>query len=145
MIWSGRLREIGRTLECIDLPLDFHGFESFSKPFYLFLRVCALENRKIYYYFYSFMKNYYIITIGCQMNKSDSERVAGYLEEYGLKSTNDRKKAGIVIINTCGVRQSAEDRVYGLVPKIKKENQKVKIVITGCLALRKDVRKTFAR
>jgi tRNA-2-methylthio-N6-dimethylallyladenosine synthase len=86
------------------------------------------------------LKTYNIITIGCQMNKSDSERVAGYLEEYGLESTNDRKKADVVIINTCGVRQSAEDRIYGLVPRIKKDNKLAKIIITGCLVLRDDVR-----
>lgn len=79
------------------------------------------------------------------MNKSDSERVAGYLNEYGLKMTDNRKKADLVIINTCGVRQSAEDRVYGLVPKIKKENKKVKIIITGCLSLREDVRKRLEK
>ena len=87
------------------------------------------------------MKTYHIVTIGCQMNKSDSERVASFLDSYGLKSTTKREKADIVVINTCGVRQSAEDRVYGLVPKIKKENKKVKVVITGCLADREDVKK----
>ncbi|MCX6795945.1 MAG: MiaB/RimO family radical SAM methylthiotransferase [Candidatus Falkowbacteria bacterium] len=93
------------------------------------------------------MKTYHIITIGCQMNKSDSERIAGYLEECGLKFTNERNKADLVIINTCGVRQSAEDRVYGLAPKIKKENKQacprrqVKLVIAGCLTLRPDVKK----
>jgi len=75
------------------------------------------------------------------MNKSDSERMAGYLEEYGLSLTEKRSEADLVIINTCGVRQSAEDRIYGLVPKIKKENKKVKIILTGCLSQRKDVKK----
>ncbi|MBI4812118.1 MiaB/RimO family radical SAM methylthiotransferase [Candidatus Falkowbacteria bacterium] len=89
------------------------------------------------------MKNkmYYIIVIGCQMNKSDSERVAALLEKLGYKWSNDVKSADLVVITTCGVRQSAEDRVYGLAPKIKKENPKVKVVITGCLSERKDVRR----
>lgn len=91
------------------------------------------------------LRTYNIITIGCQMNKSDSERVAGYLNECGLKNVKDRKKADLVIINTCGVRQSAEDRVYGLVPKIKKENKQAKIVITGCLSLREDVQKRLEK
>jgi len=88
---------------------------------------------------------YNIITIGCQMNKSDSERVAGYLQNYGLLMVGVRKKADLIIINTCGVRQSAEDRVYGLVPKIKKENKQAKIVITGCLSLREDVQKRLEK
>lgn len=74
------------------------------------------------------------------MNKSDSERFAGYLEGFGLKSVNERKKADIVVINTCGVRQSAEDRIYGLAPRIKKDNKRIKLIITGCLTMREDVR-----
>ncbi|MBU4347397.1 MiaB/RimO family radical SAM methylthiotransferase, partial [Patescibacteria group bacterium] len=80
-------------------------------------------------------------TIGCQMNKSDSERIAGYLEKHGYKKSAERKKAGLVILVTCGVRQSAEDRIYGLVPKIKKENPKAKIILTGCLVNREDVKR----
>jgi tRNA-2-methylthio-N6-dimethylallyladenosine synthase len=82
---------------------------------------------------------YHIITIGCQMNKSDSERIASYLNNMGYKHTSVRENADIVIITTCGVRQSAEDRVYGFVPQIKKDNPNAKIVISGCLAERKDV------
>jgi tRNA-2-methylthio-N6-dimethylallyladenosine synthase len=86
-------------------------------------------------------KTFHIITIGCQMNVSDSERIAGYLEGLGFVWTDKREKADVVITTTCGVRQSAEDRVYGIVPKIKKENTKVITVVTGCLAGRADVRK----
>ncbi|NTW22748.1 tRNA (N6-isopentenyl adenosine(37)-C2)-methylthiotransferase MiaB [Candidatus Falkowbacteria bacterium] len=86
-------------------------------------------------------KTYHIITIGCQMNKSDSERMASFLEDLGYAEVADRKKADLVIINTCGVRQSAEDRIYGLIPRIKKENTSVRVVITGCLSGRPDVQK----
>jgi len=85
-------------------------------------------------------KTFHIVVIGCQMNKSDSERIAGYMELNGFKRTS-REKAAYVFITTCGVRQSAEDRVYGLVPKIKKENPGVKIILTGCLSERSDVRR----
>lgn len=89
------------------------------------------------------MKNfkYYIITIGCQMNKSDSERVAAYLEENGFLPALSDEEAGLVMINTCGVRQSAESRIYGLVGKIRKKNKNCKIVITGCLSEREDLHK----
>jgi len=86
-------------------------------------------------------KNYYIITIGCQMNVVDSERLAAFLETHTYSLTKDINKAGVIIINTCGVKQSAEDRVYGLVNTIRKTNKKAKIVITGCLSKRADVKK----
>jgi tRNA-2-methylthio-N6-dimethylallyladenosine synthase len=86
-------------------------------------------------------KKYHIITIGCQMNKSDSERIAGFLENNGWKEAGDIHQADYVILTTCGVRQSAEDRVYGLVPKIKRENPGANIILTGCLAGRMDVRR----
>ncbi len=84
---------------------------------------------------------YHIITIGCQMNKVDSERLAAFLESEGYKAVPDFKRAGVVIINTCGIRQMAEDRVYGLVNQIKKFNPGSKVVIAGCLSKRTDVKK----
>lgn len=90
-------------------------------------------------------QTYYIITIGCQMNKSDSERIAGYLEKHGFVLSKNKDKADLVVFTTCGVRQSAEDRVYGLVPKLKKNNPKVKIILTGCLSGREDVKKRLKK
>ena len=84
-------------------------------------------------------KTYYIITIGCQMNKSDSERIAAYLEEYGFSLSEKREEADLVILVTCGIRQSAEDRIYGLIPQIKRDNKNAKIILTGCLSERPDV------
>ncbi len=84
-------------------------------------------------------KTYHIITIGCQMNKADSERVASFLEERAFKLAPDFNKANLVVLTTCGVRQSAEDRVYGLVNQIRKNNPEALVVITGCLSKRKDV------
>lgn len=75
------------------------------------------------------------------MNVSDSERLAGVLEKQGYKKADNSYRADLVVVNTCGVRQSAEDRIYGLIPGIKKKNQKAKIVLTGCLVERKDVRR----
>jgi tRNA-2-methylthio-N6-dimethylallyladenosine synthase len=86
-------------------------------------------------------KTYNIITIGCQMNISDSERLAAWLKKSGFKNEPDFKKAEVVIFNTCGIRQTAEDRVYGLVNQVNKFNPKAKIVIAGCLSKRQDVKK----
>ncbi|MDO8668097.1 MAG: tRNA (N6-isopentenyl adenosine(37)-C2)-methylthiotransferase MiaB [bacterium] len=87
------------------------------------------------------MLTYHIITIGCQMNYADSERLASRLEQNGYKKTADKYGADFLVVNTCGVRQSAENRIYGLIPKIKKENLRSKIILTGCLAERKDVKR----
>ncbi len=87
-------------------------------------------------------KTYHLITIGCQMNKADSERLSTFLEAHGFKSKpNFQSGANLVIINTCGIRQSAEDRLYGLINQIKKDNLSAKIVVTGCLSRRPDVLK----
>ena len=89
-------------------------------------------------------KTYHIITIGCQMNQVDSERLSAFLAGLGFKITASVNKAGLVIINTCGVRQMAEDRVYGLVNNIRRDNPTSKIVIAGCLSRRPDVQKRLA-
>ena len=79
---------------------------------------------------------YFIKTYGCQMNKSDSERIAGWYESRGWKKAKKIEEADEIVINTCSVRQSAEDRVYGLInnlAKFKILNLKFKIVLTGCM------------
>lgn len=74
------------------------------------------------------------------MNQVDSERLDAFLASKKWSLVSDWAKAGLVVINTCGIRQMAEDRVYGLVNQIKKINSKAKIVIAGCLSKRDDVR-----
>jgi len=77
------------------------------------------------------MNKYHIITFGCQMNRSDSERIAAFFEKKGFVETTNIKEANKVIINMCSVRQSAVDRVYGLLPQLQK--LKAEIIITGCI------------
>jgi len=84
-------------------------------------------------------KYYHLITIGCAMNKADSERVATFLEKNNYLEKSEWLDADVIILTTCGIRQSAEDRVYGLVNQIRKVNKSAAIVVTGCLAKRKDV------
>ncbi len=86
-------------------------------------------------------KSYHILTIGCQMNVVDSERLAAFLEDNDYRLSLDINKAGVVIVNTCGIRQMAEDRAYGLVNTIHKNNPGAKIILTGCLSKRVDVKK----
>ena len=83
---------------------------------------------------------YWIITFGCQMNKSDSERIATVLEKTGYEPASNINEADLVLVNVCSVRQSAVDRVYGLIPKLKMQNVKCKTILTGCI-LKKDRKK----
>ncbi|MDO8435932.1 MAG: radical SAM protein [bacterium] len=86
------------------------------------------------------MPKYHIITFGCQMNKSDSERIAASLEQKGYKKASKINEADLVVVNMCSVRQSAVDRVFGQyrnLAKLKNKNSKLKTVLTGCI-LKKD-------
>jgi tRNA-2-methylthio-N6-dimethylallyladenosine synthase len=87
------------------------------------------------------LKTYYIKTFGCQMNESDSERIASFLEANKFKSSEKIADANLVIFNTCGVRQTAEDRVYGAIHNLRKIDKEVFIIVTGCLANRQDVQR----
>lgn len=75
------------------------------------------------------------------MNTSDSERIAGFLSAKNIKEAAKINQAKLVIFNTCGVRQSAEDRAYGQIHNLKEKKYQIKIVLTGCLANRKDVQR----
>lgn len=83
------------------------------------------------------MKKYHIITYGCQMNESDSERLATKIEKKRYKATEKIKVADLIVMNVCSVRQSAIDRVYSKIENIKSINPKAKIALTGCI-LEKD-------
>ncbi|MCX6778810.1 MAG: tRNA (N6-isopentenyl adenosine(37)-C2)-methylthiotransferase MiaB [Candidatus Magasanikbacteria bacterium] len=79
---------------------------------------------------------FHIITYGCQMNKSDSERIAGLLRELGWEEASGAETADLIILNTCSVRQSAENRVFGEVNnlvELKKTNPRLVVAITGCM------------
>ncbi len=80
---------------------------------------------------------YWIITFGCQMNKSDSEKIAAVLEKTGYQPASKIDEADLVVVNMCSVRQSAVDRVYGLMPKFQKlqtTNYKLQTILTGCIS-----------
>ncbi len=92
------------------------------------------------------MRKYHIITFGCQMNKSDSERIASVLENMGYRSTSNEKEADLIVVNMCSVRQSAVDRVYGQYQKFAKlkiRKPKLKTILTGCIL--KEDQKKFAK
>jgi tRNA-2-methylthio-N6-dimethylallyladenosine synthase len=82
------------------------------------------------------MQNYYIWTIGCQMNKADSERLTSALDKLGMQPSTVPQEADLIVLNSCVVRQSAEDKVTGMLTSLKplKLNNKEKIVaLMGCM------------
>lgn len=81
------------------------------------------------------MKNtFFIKTFGCQQNLADSQRMSSYYIARGYKQAKTINSASVVVLNTCMIRQQAEDKVTGLVKNIVKTNKtKPKIVITGCM------------
>lgn len=87
------------------------------------------------------MKKVFIDTLGCQMNKSDTERILGMLSHFDYIETKDEKEADLFIVNTCAIRQLSADKAYsrlGNWGKIKKElkdeKPHIKIAICGCVA-----------
>ena len=80
---------------------------------------------------------YFITTFGCQQNVSDSERIAAALDARGMEKAENIEEANHVIINTCMVKETAENRVYGLVNNLTKKKRATgipeKIVVTGCM------------
>ena len=86
------------------------------------------------------MKKVYIETMGCQMNKSDSERMYGMLSNFGYEETKEPKEADLLMVNTCSIRQLSEDKAYSLIGtwgKWKKSNPDLKIGFCGCVAQQK--------
>ncbi len=83
-------------------------------------------------------KKYLIETFGCQMNVHDSERMAGLLEQAGYESTDDAADADVLVINTCSVREHAEDKLYTRLGEIRvleeTTRHKPLVAVTGCVA-----------
>lgn len=88
---------------------------------------------------------YHIVTYGCQMNYSDTERLKTLLESYGFKESKKRESADFIIFNSCSVRQKAEDRVYGEMvnmESLRKKKKNLLIGLTGCMVRKNKERKT---
>jgi tRNA-2-methylthio-N6-dimethylallyladenosine synthase len=92
------------------------------------------------------MKRFFINTFGCQMNEHDSEKIAWIMEGIGYYHTLDLEKADIIIFNTCAVRKSAEDRVFGKLgelKELKRRKPELVLALCGCMMQREDIRSYF--
>jgi len=85
------------------------------------------------------MPNVYIETYGCQMNVADSEMVASILEKDGYRVVDEMDQADLILVNTCSVRENAENRIYGrldVFKQVRKKNPALRIGVIGCMAER---------
>ena len=85
----------------------------------------------------SSQQRYFLRTYGCQMNENDSERIAGLLEVDGYHKTEELADADVVVLNTCCIRENADNKLYGALGNLKalKESKpELQIVVGGCLA-----------
>ncbi len=82
-------------------------------------------------------KHYLVYTFGCQMNEHDSETIKGMLEQMGYQATESRDEADIILLNTCAIRENAEDRVFGELGHLKTlklERPGLLLGVCGCMA-----------
>ncbi len=87
-------------------------------------------------------KRYLIQTYGCQMNEHDTEVMRGMFEQMGYVSTDDRKAADVILLNTCAIRENAEDKVFGELghlKTLKTEKPDLLIGVCGCMSQEESV------
>ena len=80
---------------------------------------------------------YLVRTYGCQMNEHDSERIAGLLEKEGMEETDSVEAADVIVLNTCCIRENADNKLYGQLgnlKKLKEARPDLQIAVGGCLA-----------
>jgi len=82
------------------------------------------------------MHQYHIWTIGCQMNKAESERLGSFFEQLGYQATDTAEEASVIVLNSCVVRQNAENRVINklnALKALKRTHPSITLAVTGCL------------
>lgn len=87
-------------------------------------------------------KLYHITTYGCQMNEHDTEVMKGLFEEMGYRSTEDRNQADVILLNTCAIRENAEDKVFGELGHLKHlklEKPNLILGVCGCMSQEESV------
>jgi tRNA-2-methylthio-N6-dimethylallyladenosine synthase len=87
-------------------------------------------------------KKYLLRTYGCQMNEHDSENIAGMLELMGYTATEEEAEADVILLNTCAIRENAEDRVFGTLGRLKHyklEKPDLILGVCGCMSQEESV------
>lgn len=91
---------------------------------------------------------YHIITYGCQMNEHESEKIAGMCEALGFTKTENKKDADLIVLNTCCVRENAENKIIGNIgalKNLKAKNKHLKIAVLGCMTQQEQIAQKIYR
>lgn len=90
---------------------------------------------------------YNIITMGCQLNENDSEKICGMIEKMGYSKIDESKQADLAVMNTCCVRENAEDKLFGKLGELKKvkEEKGTIIAIGGCMMQEKHIQEKLRK
>lgn len=80
-------------------------------------------------------KQYDILTMGCQLNENDSEKLCGMMEQMGYEKAQNLEEADLIVFNTCCVRENAEDKLFGKLGEVKKQKEEKGTIIAvgGCM------------
>ncbi|SFL44543.1 tRNA-2-methylthio-N6-dimethylallyladenosine synthase [Paenibacillus sp. 1_12] len=128
------------------MPKDTKYYEKFFQPPSLTdAKKRGKEDIKVHYDFaipdemqqFGKDKYYLIQTYGCQMNEHDTETIMGLLEQMGYTATEDRRQADVILLNTCAVRENAEDKVFGELghlKHLKAEKPSLVLGVSGCMS-----------
>src|SRR3954466_5672435 len=82
-------------------------------------------------------RTYFVRTFGCQMNEHDSQRLSALMEADGMEATDDVEHADVVLLNTCCIRENADNKLYGHLGhlrSVKDRRPEMQIAVAGCLA-----------
>ncbi len=90
------------------------------------------------------MHKFYIKSLGCKTNQTEGQIISELLVNKGFIKTNNKSEADIFIINSCSVTEHADNQTFYLIKQMKKENPKIKVVLTGCTAQTADINKIDA-
>ena len=99
------------------------------------IQACTERVQKIVAISYPCAKAY-VHSFGCQLNVSDGEKIKGLLQSMGFSLTETHEDADVIVFNTCAVRESAEDRVYGMLgvmKKYKETHPRTILILSGCM------------
>ena len=90
---------------------------------------------------------YFILTMGCQLNENDSEKLCGMIEKMGYTKAENLNESDLVVFNTCCVRENAEDRLFGKLGEVKKikESRGTIIAIGGCMMQEKHIQEKLKK
>ena len=94
------------------------------------------------------VKTFFIRTYGCQMNFRDSEKLSGLLTQLGYTAAQSQEDAGLILYNTCCVRESAEDKIWGHLSRLKNlksTKPDLIIAVTGCMSQQPEIAETFRK